>query len=118
MPARIWRRGAPVCPLIDVYGLAPWACSRPPGPAASLPVAMTPMEHPSMSRTAIEELGDQLHRDPPGALRTLAEEDLRHLAEAIRQARTRQAVALERAAEQGFSYVPRLLRGPIRRIVG
>jgi hypothetical protein len=71
-----------------------------------------------VSGKAIDELRDQLRRDPPAALRTLAEEDLRHLAQAIRAARARQAEALERAAEQGFSYVPRLLRGPIRRIVG
>lgn len=71
-----------------------------------------------MSREALHELRDQLRADPPRALRTLAEEDLRHLAEAIRGARARQAAALEHAAEHGYSYVPRLLRGPIRRILG
>jgi hypothetical protein len=99
-------------------GLTLWVCSPSARPAARLRVAMTHVEHPSVSRTAFEELHDQLRRDPPGALGSLAEEDLRHLAEAIRAARVRQAAALERAAEQGFSYVPRLLRGPIRRIVG
>jgi hypothetical protein len=70
-----------------------------------------------MSQKALHDLRDQLHSDPPRALLALAEEDLRHLAEAIRSARARQAAALEHAADQGFSYVPRLLRGPIRRIV-
>jgi hypothetical protein len=74
-------------------------------------------ESPRISRDALQDLRDQLRADPPGALGSLAEEDLRHLAEAIRSARARQAVALEHAAEQGFSLVPRVLRGPIRRIL-
>jgi hypothetical protein len=65
----------------------------------------------------MQELRAQLRGDPPGALRALGEADLRHLTETIRSARVRQAAALEHAAEQGFSYVPRLLRGPIRRIL-
>lgn len=71
----------------------------------------------SRSRTPLHELRDQLRGDPPNALSALAEEDVHHLAEAIRAARARQAAALQHAADQGFSYVPRLLRGPIRRIV-
>jgi hypothetical protein len=70
-----------------------------------------------VSQDPLQELRDQLRGDPPDALRTLSEADLRHLTEAIRTARVRQAAALEHAAEQGFSYVPRLLRGPIRRIL-
>ncbi|HET9719389.1 MAG TPA: hypothetical protein VFP55_04855 [Solirubrobacteraceae bacterium] len=70
-----------------------------------------------MSDDALDELREQLRSDPPHGLRALAEEDLRHLAQAIHAARARQAAALEHAAEHGFSYVPRLLRGPIRRIL-
>jgi hypothetical protein len=70
-----------------------------------------------VSREPLQELRDQLRGEPPRALLELAEEDLRHLAGAIRAARARQAAALEQAGEQGFSYVPRLLRGPIRRIL-
>ncbi len=79
---------------------------------------MGPRESPKVSQTALHDLHDQLRSDPPSALLALAEEDLHHLAEAIRSARARQAAALEQAADQGWSYVPRLLRGPIRRIVG
>jgi hypothetical protein len=71
-----------------------------------------------VSQKALHDLREQLRSDPPSAVVALAEEDLHHLAEAIRTARARQAAALEHAADQGFSYVPRLLRGPIRRIVG
>ena len=70
-----------------------------------------------MSRTALQELHDQLRGEPPRGVRALPEEDLRHLAEAIHDARARQAAALNHAADQGFSYVPRLLRGPIRRVL-
>ena len=71
-----------------------------------------------MSQRALHDLRDQLRSDPPTGLMALAEEDLHDLTEAIRSARARQAAALEHAADQGWSYVPRLLRGPIRRIVG
>jgi hypothetical protein len=70
-----------------------------------------------VSQKALHDLREQLRSDPPSAVVALAEKDLHHLAEAIRTARARQAAALEHAADQGFSYVPRLLRGPIRRIV-
>lgn len=70
-----------------------------------------------VSHRALDELRDLLRSDPPSAVVALAEDDLHHLVQAIRAARARQAAALEHAAEHGLSYVPRLLRGPIRRIV-
>lgn len=63
-------------------------------------------------------LREQLRTEPPQALSTLPGQDLRHLADAIGAARRRQAEALEAAGEQAFGYVPRLLRGPIRKILG
>jgi hypothetical protein len=48
----------------------------------------------------------------------LADEDLLHLAQAIAAARRRQADELEAAGAQAFRLVPRLLRGPIRRLAG
>lgn len=64
-----------------------------------------------------QRLRDQLRADPPGGVARLSAEDLGDLAEAIGAARARQAAALEEAGEQAFGYVPRLLRGPIRRII-
>ena len=70
-----------------------------------------------MSKEALSELTGELRAHPPAAVAGLAEAELRHLADAIRAARSRQAAELEHAGEQAFGYIPRLLRGPIRRIL-
>ncbi len=59
----------------------------------------------------------QLRAEPPAGMRALSGDQMRHLADAIAAARHRQAEALNRAGEEAFGYVPRLLRGPIRRIL-
>lgn len=71
-----------------------------------------------MSDEDWEHLRKQLRAEPPAGLATLPGEHLRHLADAIGSARHRQTEALENAGEQAFQYVPRLLRGPIRKILG
>ncbi|HET9103622.1 MAG TPA: hypothetical protein VFN55_09735 [Solirubrobacteraceae bacterium] len=54
----------------------------------------------------------------PEGLRALADDDLDHLAAAILDARRRQGRALAEAGERSLSHIPRLLRGPIRKLVG
>jgi hypothetical protein len=71
-----------------------------------------------MSEEDWRYLREQLRGEPPPALSALAGEHLRHLADAVGAARRRQAEALEAAGEQAFAYVPRMLRGPIRRMLG
>lgn len=67
---------------------------------------------------AVRSLEAQLgHRLPEGVM-ALAAEDLRDLAAALRDARHRQAAALHDAGDRALHRIPRLLRGPIRRIVG
>lgn len=70
-----------------------------------------------MEQDGLAALASQLRDTPPEGLGQLAERDLHHLADAIRAARTRQAAALDAAGESAFRYVPRLLRGPIRRVL-
>ena len=60
----------------------------------------------------------QLRAAPPDGLRRLAEEELADLAEAIHDARARQAAELAAAGDSALSHVPRLLRGPIKKVVG
>jgi hypothetical protein len=67
---------------------------------------------------AFHELGSQLGGHAPEGLRKLEAEELRDLALALREARHRQAEALAVAGERALGHVPRLLRGPIRRVVG
>jgi hypothetical protein len=61
-------------------------------------------------------LEDELPGPMPDGLRGLTEAEREDLAEAIRDARHRQAAALAEAGEQAFGHIPRLLRGPIRRM--
>jgi hypothetical protein len=69
-----------------------------------------------MAEDGLQELASELRAPPPDALRALSDSDLRDLAGAVRDARHRQAAALATAGENAFGQVPRLLRGPIRRL--
>lgn len=70
-----------------------------------------------MSEEDWEYLRQQLRGEPPEALTVLSGEHLRHLGDAISTARRRQAEALQEAGDQAFAYVPKLLRGPIRKVL-
>lgn len=70
------------------------------------------------SEDALKALGAQLGATPPAALAALTEDQLADLSNSIRDARRRQAAELHAASEKAFGHIPRLLRGPIRKIVG
>jgi uncharacterized protein involved in exopolysaccharide biosynthesis len=65
-----------------------------------------------------EALRARLGGTPPGGLRVLAGPELEDLNTAIADARRRQGEALAAAGESALGYIPRLLRGPVRRVVG
>ena len=72
-----------------------------------------------MSRdSAIHALKAQLGQTPPAGLGVLSDEELRSLAAAIEGARHRQAAELEAAGDRALGRIPRLLRGPVRKVVG
>ena len=54
----------------------------------------------------------------PDGLRELDDDDLTDLATAVTDARRRQSRALAEAGERALRHVPRLLRGPIRKLTG
>lgn len=58
----------------------------------------------------------ELAGSPPAGLRRLTTEQRDDLARAIRDAKHRQAAALAAAGEQALALIPRILRGPIRRM--
>ena len=60
----------------------------------------------------------QLGTRVPNGVARLPEAELQDLAEAIRAARRRQAAALAEAGERALSRIPRLLRGPVRKVAG
>ena len=63
-------------------------------------------------------LAAQLRDQPSQAVAALTDEQLAHLAGAIRDARHRQARELEAAAAGALDGVPRILRGPVKKMVG
>jgi hypothetical protein len=60
----------------------------------------------------------QLGARAPEGLARLDAEHQRDLLAAVQEARRRQAAELEAASEQALRHIPRLLRGPIRRVMG
>jgi hypothetical protein len=72
-----------------------------------------------MSRKeALGELESQIRAKPPRGLSALSQAELEDLTVAIRDARHRQAAELQVAGEKAFGHIPRLLRGPIRKVMG
>jgi NaMN:DMB phosphoribosyltransferase len=63
-------------------------------------------------------LQGQLGAPPPESLRRLGDAELRDLAGAIADARRRQAAELAAAGEAAFGHIPRLLRAPLRKVLG
>lgn len=72
-----------------------------------------------MSREeTLRELRSQLRAKPPQALSSLSDEELEDLNDAIKDARHRQTAELQAAGEKATGHIPRLLRGPIRKVMG
>ena len=71
-----------------------------------------------MTEGALAALRNELGGKPPKAVAALDDEHLQALADAIAKAKQRQARALEKATDEAFDNLPRLLRGPVRKILG
>ncbi|MGE5617473.1 MAG: hypothetical protein ACM3UX_00900 [Candidatus Woesearchaeota archaeon] len=67
------------------------------------------------ARRALEA---QLGASVPKGVCALSETELGDLAEAVQSARRRQTLSLAEAGERALNRIPRLLRGPVRKIVG
>ena len=66
----------------------------------------------------MDALRDALQDEPPPGCAALDEGDLADLAEAIEAARQRQRAELHAAIDTAYGHVPRLLRGPLRKVLG
>jgi hypothetical protein len=71
-----------------------------------------------MAKDAAGSLQAELGASPPAGLAALDAAERDDLAAAVRDARRRQAVALTEALDGALNLIPRLLRGPVRRIFG
>jgi hypothetical protein len=83
------------------------------------------LEPRDRSKSAISDMANpltaleaELGGSPPASLAQLDDDQLLDLAQAIRDARRRQAVELKAGREQSLAHIPKLLRGPVRRVVG
>jgi hypothetical protein len=71
-----------------------------------------------LPRKGFETLATELGGAAPKGLSRLSDDQLRDLTDAIEAARRRQAQALAQAGERALTHIPRLLRGPVRRVLG
>jgi len=71
-----------------------------------------------MAETGSDALRRALGGRAPEGLQSLTGDERAHLAEAVSDARRRQARALAQGGERALQHIPRLLRGPIRRLAG
>lgn len=70
-----------------------------------------------MDTQGFTALAKELRGPPPPGLRQLSSVQLADLAAAVREARQRQAQELARAGDQALRFIPRILRGPVRRVI-
>jgi hypothetical protein len=70
-----------------------------------------------MSAKAIAALEAELGGRAPNGLDALTDAQLRAFTGLLRDAKRRQSEALESAVEQALEIVPRMLRGPVRKIL-
>lgn len=70
-----------------------------------------------MSAQELRALESELGARPPDGLQALAADDLRALTALLRTAKERQSTALDAAVEEALEIVPRMVRGPVRKIL-
>lgn len=65
-----------------------------------------------------KSLAERIDGELPAGIAALSAEHQQQLADALAGARRQQGHELAEAAEGGLRYVPKLLRGPVRKAVG
>jgi hypothetical protein len=70
-----------------------------------------------MSNDSRRTLERELDGRIPDGLSTLTDDELSHLADLLRDTKQRQSQALEAAIESALGIVPRLVRGPVRKVL-
>jgi hypothetical protein len=70
-----------------------------------------------MTSSAMHSLEVELDDRIPDGLKVLEEEELNDLADRLNDAKLRQSQALDAAIGEALEIVPRLLRGPMRKVL-
>jgi len=114
--AERFRRGEQALQLIDAaletyreLGMQTWTGRALPGGPAEC------VESARMATKGAEALREELGTPAPKALSSAEAADL---VEAIRTARERQSAELHAAIDAAYHHIPRLLRGPVRKVLG
>jgi predicted DNA-binding transcriptional regulator YafY len=71
-----------------------------------------------MTPDAKRALRAELGAAPPKGLDALSDDEIADLAAALREARSRDKAALAKAMQDSLQHIPRLLRGPVRKMIG
>ncbi len=71
-----------------------------------------------MAGNGLKALRAQLGAPPPKGIAKLRSADLQDLADAVAGARRQQAAELAAAGEKSLGHIPKLLRGPVRKVLG
>jgi predicted DNA-binding transcriptional regulator YafY len=71
-----------------------------------------------MTPDAKRALRAELGAAPPKGLDALTDDEIADLAAALHEARARDKAALAKAMRDALQHIPRLLRGPVRKMVG
>jgi hypothetical protein len=66
---------------------------------------------------AVDTLEDELGAPMPEGLEVLSAAEMQTLAGLLAAAKARQAQELEQGLEESLNFVPRLMRGPVRKIL-
>jgi hypothetical protein len=73
----------------------------------------------AMAGDGAKALRDELGAPPPqGLVRALDDAELGHIAQAVREARRSQTAALAAAGTHALDRLPKVLRVPVKRLVG
>lgn len=65
----------------------------------------------------LDALARELGAPPPDELTKLDAADVQRLTDAIAAAHTRQQELLAKAADDGLRFIPRLVRGPVKKVL-
>jgi hypothetical protein len=71
-----------------------------------------------MDATGAKSLAERVDGELPAGIAALSPEHQQWLADALGEAHREQGRELQAAAEESLRFVPRLLRGPVRKAVG
>jgi predicted DNA-binding transcriptional regulator YafY len=71
-----------------------------------------------MTPDAKRALRAELGAAPPKGLDALTDDEIADLAVALHEARARDKAALAKAMHDALHHIPRLLRGPVRKMIG